>query len=63
MPKYISHLRGTELFIEFEKEDVINLDGEALKATVIDMKLIPGALKLIVPRGLGHGTAIPPLSL
>ncbi|MBQ9662269.1 MAG: diacylglycerol kinase family lipid kinase [Oscillospiraceae bacterium] len=62
-PKYITHLRGTELWIEFEREDVINLDGEALYASEVEMKLLPGALKLIVPRGLGHGTELPPLAL
>ncbi|MBR1566104.1 MAG: diacylglycerol kinase family lipid kinase [Oscillospiraceae bacterium] len=62
-PQFITHLRGTELSIEFEKEDVINLDGEALRATKVEMKLLPKALRLIVPKGLGHGTEIPPLRL
>ena len=62
-PQFITHLRGTDLRIEFEREDVINLDGEALYADVVDMKLLPKALKLIIPDGLGSGTDIPPLSL
>ena len=62
-PQFITHLRGTELSIEFEKEDVINLDGEALRATSVRMELLPKALKLIVPAGLGHGTENPPLTL
>ena len=62
-PEYITHLRGTEVFIDLENEEVINLDGEALYNTSVHMKLIPKALKLIVPKGVGHGAEIPPLSL
>ncbi len=62
-PQYITHLRGTELRIDFAREDVINLDGEALRATAVEMKLIPKAMNLIVPAGLGRGTSLPPLSL
>ena len=51
-PKYITHLRGDEVTIDFENENVINLDGEAMYAQNVRMKLIPGALKLIVPAGM-----------
>lgn len=51
-PKFIRHLRGDSLHIEFEDENVINIDGEALFARTVDMKLLPGALRLIVPRGM-----------
>ena len=62
-PQFITHLRGTELHIDFEREDVINLDGEALRAQSVDMRLLPKALRLIVPKDLGHGVDLPPLSL
>ena len=62
-PQYITHLRETELFIDFDREDVINLDGEALRAASVAIKLLPKALNLIVPKGLGSGTALPPLAL
>ncbi len=62
-PQFITHLRGTDLYIEFDREDVINLDGEAIRATSVNMHLMPKALKLIVPKGLGSGTDIPPLDL
>ena len=62
-PDYITHLQGTELFIDLENEEVVNLDGEALYARSVHMKLMPKALNLIVPKGLGRGTEIPPLSL
>jgi len=63
LPKYITHLRGTDLYIEFPGEEVINLDGEALYGDTVSMHLLPKAMKLIVPRGLGQGTANPPLRL
>ena len=63
LPQYITHLRGTDLYIELDGEDVINLDGEAVPAMSVNMHLIPKALRLIVPKGLGHGTEICPLSL
>ena len=62
-PQYITHLRATDLRIDFEQEDVINLDGEALRAKTVEMHLIPKALRMIVPKGLGHGVSLPPLSL
>ena len=48
----ILHLRGTELTIDFNEDNVVNIDGEALYARNVHMKLIPGGLKLIVPRGM-----------
>ena len=51
-PKYITHLRGDEVSIEFEEDNVINLDGEAMYAKTVRMKLIPRALNLIVPAGM-----------
>ena len=62
LPQYITHLRGTDLYIEFDGEDVINLDGEALYATSVNMHLIPRALRLIVPKGLSTGDASSPFS-
>ena len=51
-PNVIKHCTCTELHIDFEEENVINVDGEAIFAKSVDMKLIPGALRLIVPRGM-----------
>lgn len=48
-PDYITRLQGTELEIELDEEDVVNIDGEALTAKNIRMKLLPGAVNLIVP--------------
>lgn len=51
-PRYITHLQGDSLHIEFEEDNVINIDGEAMTARTVDMKLLPGALRLIVPKGM-----------
>ena len=51
-PKYIRHLRAASLHIDFDEESVINVDGEAIYAKSAEMKLIPGALRLIVPDGM-----------
>ncbi len=51
-PKYIKHLKGDSLEIEFRDENVVNVDGEAMLAKKVSMRLIPGALKLIVPKGM-----------
>ena len=51
-PQYITHLKGDSVTIEFAEEEVINADGEAIYAQKAEMKLIPRALNLIVPKGL-----------
>ena len=52
LPKYITHLRSDHVSIEFDEDNVINLDGEAMSAKKVDMKLIHKAVKMIVPRGM-----------
>ena len=47
----------------FNPAPTATLDGESLRARSVEMKLLPRALKLIVPKGLGKGTEIPPLTL
>ena len=51
-PEYITHLRTDHVEIDFEEENVVNIDGEALFAKEVKMQLVPGAMKLIVPRGM-----------
>ena len=63
LSQFCTHLRGTDLYIEFDGEDVINLDGEALYADSVSMHLLPKAMRLIVPAGLGAGCDTPPLIL
>ena len=51
-PKFITHLHGTELAIELDKPDVVNIDGEGMVTDRIHWKLVPGAMRLIVPATL-----------
>ncbi len=53
MPGHIKHIRSKgEVIIRCSKEDVAQLDGEALRASEFRFRMIPHALKLIVPRGM-----------
>ena len=53
MPKFIKHIRTSgEVVIRCDKEDVAQLDGEALRATEFRFRMAPKALNLIVPRGM-----------
>ena len=53
LPRFIKHIRSSgEVVIRCEKEDVAQLDGEALRATEFRFRMVPGALNLIVPRGM-----------
>lgn len=51
-PQFITHLKGDRVTIEFAEEDVINADGECIRAKKADIALIPQSLNLIVPEGL-----------
>ena len=51
-PEYITHLRTDRVEIAFEEENVVNIDGEAIFAREVKMQLVPGAVKLVVPRGM-----------
>ena len=62
LPKYVIHLQGTEIQIEFEKENVVNLDGEALYGNIVQMNILPGALNLLVPKGISAGSGDSPLT-
>ena len=52
LPKYITHIRSDSISIEFDEENVVNLDGEAVFTKKADMRLIPKAVKMIVPKGM-----------
>ncbi len=53
MPQFIKHIRSSgQVTIRCEKEDVAQLDGEALRATEFTFRLEPKALNLIVPKGM-----------
>ncbi len=52
IPHIVRHFQGCEISISFEREEVVNIDGEALFASDVHMKLVPAALRLIVPAGM-----------
>ena len=52
LTQFVTHLRGEEITIEFDGENVINLDGEAYFTDRAVMRLLPGAVNLIVPKGM-----------
>ncbi|MBQ3480934.1 MAG: diacylglycerol kinase family lipid kinase [Oscillospiraceae bacterium] len=52
LTKLVTHLRAQEITIEFDGENVINLDGEAYFTDRAVMRLLPGAVNLIVPKGM-----------
>ncbi len=52
LPKFVTHLRGEDITIEFGGENVVNLDGEAFFTDRAVMRLLPGAVNLIVPKGM-----------
>ena len=51
-PHLITHLKGTEIEIGFDEDEVINIDGEALFSRQARISVVPGAARLIVPRGM-----------
>ena len=52
LTKLVTHLKGREITIEFDGDEVINLDGEAYYTDRAVMRLLPHAVNLIVPKGM-----------
>lgn len=50
--KDIIHIQSNEVHVEFNEENVVNIDGEALWAKEVTFRLVPAACNLIVPRGM-----------
>ena len=48
----ISHIRGGRMEIESEREFVVNIDGEIIKASKICLDLVPKGINFIFPRGM-----------
>ena len=51
-PKYITHVRSSAMEIESEKEIIVNVDGEAIRAKKISLKMIPGGVNFIFPKAM-----------
>lgn len=52
LKKFVVHLRSDKLEMEFDEEEVIQLDGEAMFDNKLSVRLIPKALRLVVPSGM-----------
>ena len=53
LTRYVTHLRTAEaLEMEFDGTEVVNVDGEAMRADKLTMRMVPKALQLIVPKGM-----------
>ena len=52
MKNIVTHLKGDHITIDFDEDNVINLDGEAIYTKKAEMRLLRNAVNLIVPRGM-----------
>ena len=52
IPQYISILHTDSVEIDFDEENVVNVDGEAIYGKRVIMRLVRGAARLIVPAGM-----------
>ena len=53
-PQLIRHVRCRTVRIECERENVVNVDGEAIRTTDAQIELIPQAIRFFYPRGLTY---------
>ena len=51
-PELISYFRTNSMSVESDREFVVNIDGEAIFASKISFRLIPGGLNFIMPAGM-----------
>ena len=51
-PQYITQLRGTELHIEADEDFVAQLDGEPMHCRDLTLRVLPGAVNFLCPRGM-----------
>ena len=54
LPQYVKHYHTTKLSIESEEEMVINVDGETIMGKRADIKLIPGGIRFLHPKGMAY---------
>ena len=52
LPQFVTHLRTDHITIEFDEDNVVNIDGEAIFTKKAVLQLLPKAVKLIVPKGM-----------
>ena len=49
--KIVEFRRASSARLEFDREQSFCIDGELFEAKALDMKLLPGALNIIIPKG------------
>lgn len=54
LPHFIGHYRTREITISCASDNVINLDGEALRAETATFRLAPHRIRFFYPRGLEY---------
>lgn len=52
LPKYATHLVGTEIEIGFDEPNIVNIDGETLYTDKAIIRLVKDCARLIVPKGM-----------
>lgn len=52
--KLVTHLRGSSIRIQSKKPAVLNVDGECFPINDITLRILPGAIRFIVPPGYGQ---------
>ena len=54
LPQYAKHFSTTKLTIDSEEEMVINIDGESIYSHHAEIKLIPGGIRFLHPKGMKY---------
>lgn len=53
-PDIIRHIQCKSLRVQCEKENTVNLDGEAIRTTDAQIELVPKAIRFFYPKGLTY---------
>jgi diacylglycerol kinase family enzyme len=53
-PRLIRHLRGSAIEISADREFVVNVDGEAVYARDLRLRLLPRAVNFLVPANMAY---------
>ena len=59
LPKLVRHLKTDAIRILCDKPTPVNLDGEAVTAQVVDMRVAEEKLRFFYPRGLSFAAKEP----
>ena len=53
LPRVMSRWRGTRIRVESRPEQSVLTDGESRGTTPVDVAVVPGAIRVVVPKGAG----------